>query len=47
LLAMRRRCYLRHVNRLKLHEASKPVPPEPPPDVKLLTQIRDLLAAKN
>jgi large conductance mechanosensitive channel len=34
------------LNRLKLHEASKPAPSEPPPEVKLLTEIRDLLAAR-
>jgi large conductance mechanosensitive channel len=34
------------LNKLKLHEASKPTSSEPPADVKLLTEIRDLLAAR-
>jgi large conductance mechanosensitive channel len=34
------------MNRLKKQEEAKPKPPEAPADVKLLTEIRDLLATK-
>jgi large conductance mechanosensitive channel len=34
------------MNRLKKQEEAKPKPTEAPADVKLLTEIRDLLAAK-
>jgi len=34
------------MNRLKKQEEAKPKPPEAPADVKLLTEIRDLLATR-
>ena len=35
------------INKLKKQEENKPKPAEIPDDVKLLTEIRDLLAARN
>ncbi|GJE26806.1 large conductance mechanosensitive channel protein MscL [Methylobacterium organophilum] len=37
---------IRAMNTLKSKEEAKPVPAEVPPDVKLLTEIRDLLAKR-
>jgi large-conductance mechanosensitive channel len=34
------------INTLKKEEAAKPAAAEPPADVKLLTEIRDLLARR-
>jgi large conductance mechanosensitive channel len=37
---------IKAMNRLKRQEEAAPAPPEPPADVKLLTEIRDLLATR-
>jgi large conductance mechanosensitive channel len=37
---------IRMINKLKKQEEAKPAPTEPPADVKLLTEIRDLLARR-
>jgi large conductance mechanosensitive channel len=37
---------IRLINKLKTQEEAKPAPAEVPPDVKLLTEIRDLLARR-
>jgi large conductance mechanosensitive channel len=37
---------IRMINQLKKQEEAKPAPAEPPADVKLLTEIRDLLARR-
>ncbi len=37
---------IRGINKLKKHEEDKPKAPETPADVKLLTEIRDLLARR-
>jgi large conductance mechanosensitive channel len=37
---------IRMINKLKKEEEAKPVPAEVPADVKLLTEIRDLLARR-
>ncbi len=38
---------IKAVNRLKRQEEAAPAPAAPPADVKLLTEIRDLLAARS
>jgi len=38
---------IKGMNRMKRKEEAPAVPPEPPAEVKLLTEIRDLLATKN
>jgi large conductance mechanosensitive channel len=37
---------IKAMNQLKRQEAAAPQAPEPPPDIKLLTEIRDLLATR-